>query len=81
MSIENNIKKEIITHYKGVHVEFVQISDDYLMMKVYTQMHKYPFIAKRILDKYKEIRAVHFTGALEDFYTRETLRWVGYKMK
>ena len=81
MSIENNIKKEIITHYKGVRLEFVQISDDYLMMKVHTQMHKYPFIAKRILDKYKEIRAVHFTGALEDFYTRETLRWVGYKMK
>ena len=81
MSIENNIKKEIITLYKGVHVGFVQISDDYLMIKVYFQMHKYPFIAKRILDKYKEIRAVHFTGALEDFYTRETLRWVGYKMK
>ena len=78
----NNIKKEIITHYKGVSVELMRISGNYLMMKVYAPMYKYPFMAKRILDKYKEIRTVHFTGAwLESVYTRETLRRVGYKMK
>jgi len=42
----------------------------------------HPFIALRILNKYPKIYAVHFTGGwIEGYYSRETLKLGGYKVK
>ena len=39
----------------------------------------YPFIAKRILDKFSEVRWVYFTGGFQTYvYSRETLKYGGY---
>ena len=39
---------------------------------------KYPYVAKRILQKYPELTHVHFTGEYMIYvYTRNTLKWIG----
>lgn len=73
---------DIQSHYKDTVVEDSQLSGEYLIMKVNTRTAKCPYIAKRVLDRNKDIHTVHFTGGwLEGVYTRETLKWAGYKMK
>lgn len=75
--IENLIKK----HYKNAIVEKVNLfGTDYITIKGSFGKQE-AYVALRILRKYPEIRAVHFTGGwLEGFYSRETLRWGGYKI-
>lgn len=76
------IVNDIQSHYKDTVVEKSDLSGDYLTLQVTTRNAKCPYIAKRILDRNKGIRVVHFTGGwIEGVYTRETLRWAGYKMK
>ena len=77
--IENLIKK----HYKRAIVDKVSIfglDSDYVIIRGSFGKQE-AYVALRILRKYPQIRAVHFTGAwLEGFYSRETLRWGGYKI-
>ena len=69
-------------HYKTVRIEKAALEGDYLILKGVLFNHKEPFVALRILNKYPTIRVVHFTGAwMEGVYTRETLKWGGYKVK
>ena len=69
-------------HYKTVRIEKAALEGDYLILKGVLFNHKEPFVALRILNKHSTIRVVHFTGAwMEGVYTRETLRWCGYKVK
>ena len=78
------ICKLIEKHYKGTYVPQggIDISGCYLTLKVNGMKSKnMAFCAKRILTKYPQIRYVHFTGGwTEHVYTRETLRWLGYKI-
>lgn len=77
----------IIEGYKGCVVPFggIDISDagDYLMLKVPNMQEKnMPLAAKKILNRFREIRMVQFTGGWTEYvYSRETLKWAGYKMK
>ena len=73
---------DIQGHYKDTVVCKSQMSGNCLIMEVTTRRTNYPFIAKRILDRNRDIRMVMFTGGwIEGAYTRETLRSAGYKMK
>ena len=75
------IKKLIEKNYKRAIVENVSLfGEDYVVIKGCFGKQE-AFVALRILRKYPKIRAVHFTGGwLEGFYSRETLRWGGYKI-
>lgn len=78
------IKNLIEKNYKSVKVKFLELSDSDSYLTIHTDFAPYPtpYIAVRILNKYPEIRMVHFTGGwTEIVYTRETLKWGGYKVK
>ena len=84
MKTIDKIASLIEKNYKGVYitpVEGISLEGDYLVIKAYgLRSNKMPFVALRILRKFPEIRMVHFTGGwTESVYTRETLRWAGYK--
>ena len=70
-------------NYKRTKFIYAYLKGDYLtLMAENCAWHRYPWIAKRILDNYHDVRVVHFTGGwTEGVYTRETLKWAGYKMK
>lgn len=43
---------------------------------------KYEYVAKRLLDNFPEVSWVFFEGGFQTYvYSRETLKWAGYKMK
>ena len=75
------IKNLIEKNYKRAIVEKVSLfGTDYIVIKGSFGKQE-AYVALRILRKYPKIRAVHFTGGwLEGFYSRETLRWGGYKI-
>ena len=75
------IKNLIEKNYKRAIVENVSLfGEDYVVIKGCFG-GKEASVALRILRKDPKIRAVHFTGGwLEGFYSRETLRWGGYKI-
>ena len=81
--MEKEIKALIEKNYKRTTVAKIGLYDDYLKMVCFVgRACIYPFIALRILNKYPNIRVVHFTGDwVEGVYTRETLKWAGYKVK
>lgn len=81
--MEKEIKALIEGNYKRTKVESIGLYDDYLKMVCHAGRSRiHPFIALRILNKYPSIRVVHFTGGwVEAVYTRETLKWGGYKVK
>ena len=77
-----DIKNLIERNYKDTSVKRLSIYGDLVLTECETNSNKYPFIALRILNKYPNIRAIHFTGGwLEHYYTRETLKWGNYKVK
>ena len=78
------IKNLIEKYYKSVKVRNIELSDSGSYLTILTDFapHPMPYIAVRILNKYPEIRMVHFTGGwTEIVFSRETLRWGGYKVK
>lgn len=76
------IINDIQSHYKDTVISKSDLSGDCLTLEMSTRFAKYPYIAKRILDKNKSVRIVIFTGGwVEGAYTRESLRMAGYKMK
>lgn len=81
--MKDAIVKLIESNYKKSRVWKIDLSGDYLTLNCTTNRGGlHPYIALRILNKYPEIRTVHFTGGwVEGVYTRETLRWSGYKVK
>ena len=84
MTMEQEIKNLIEKNYKNVRVKRIELSDSNSCLTILTDFapHCTPYIAVRILNKYPEIRMVHFTGGwTEIVYTRETLRWGGYNVK
>lgn len=83
LEIVNNVLGILRKHYKRTKVTYAFLKGDYLTMMIENcAWHRYPWIAKRILDNFPQVRVVHFTGNwTEAVYTRETLKWAGYKMK
>ena len=86
MKKTDEIKNLIESNYKNTKVHAISLSDmdmDYLLLKCTTGRNGiHPFIAQRILNTYPDIRVVHFTGGwMEAVYTRETLKYCGYKIK
>ena len=81
--MKDEIVKLIESNYKKSRVWEIDLSDDYLTLDVtFNRAGTHPLAALRILNKYPEIRTVHFTGGwVEGVYTRETLRWSGFKVK
>ena len=88
--MEQEIKKLIEKHYKTAHVFRVVVEksaifkvDDYVYLECSAgRQENYPRIALRILNRYPSVRGVQFTGGwVEAVYTRETLKWAGYKVK
>ena len=86
--MEQEITSLIENNYKHTTVESVTVAksnfsnDDCVILRCNTQTYRCPLIALRILNKYPSVRLVQFTGGwIEAVYTRETLRWTGYKVK
>lgn len=78
------IKSLIEKNYKNVIVKRIELSDSNSYLTILTDFapHHTPYITTRILNKYPEIRVVHFTGGWTEIaYTRNTLRWGGYNVK
>ena len=82
LSVRDRIVNDIQKHYKKLSASYAYLSGDYLTLMVPgLPGFKMPLVAKRILSKSGEVRVVHFTGGwTESVYTRETLRWAGYKI-
>lgn len=86
--MEQEIKALIKKHYKSAIVYQVVLeksvlntNDDVVYIKCVAGRN-YANIALRILNKYPSVRMVQFTGGwIEAVYTRETLKWAGYKVK
>ena len=71
--IENNYKAEVSS---------AVLQGDYIIINCATAEKNFPFIALRLLNYFPQLRMVHFTGGwVEGVYTRETLRYAGYKVK
>lgn len=83
LKTRDKIVETLRKHYKRTNITYACVSGDYLTMIVENcASYRYPWIAKRVLDTYPEIRVVHFTGNwIEGVYTRNTLEYCGYKMK
>lgn len=81
--MKDKIVKLIESNYKRSRVHSIDLMGDYLTLDAtFDRAGTHPFVALRILNKYPDIRTVHFTGGwVEGVYTRETLRWSGYKVK
>ena len=77
------IVKLIESNYKKSRVHAIDLSGEYLTLDAsFNRNGNHPLVALRILNKYPDIDTVHFTGGwVEGVYTRETLRWCGYKVK
>ena len=83
IEIRDAILELLRKHYKRTNFRFAYLSGDcFYLVAENCAWHRYPWIAKRILDAFPEVRMVQFTGGwTESVYTRETLKWCGYKMK
>lgn len=86
--MEQAIKELIEKNYKfttveGVCVEGSELHDgeQCVILRCITTSYRCPLIAQRILNTYPRVRLVHFTGGwIEAVYTRETLKWAGYRI-
>lgn len=79
----DEIVKLIESKYKRSKVYAIDLNGDYLTLDcTFSRSGMHPYVALCILNTYPEIRVVHFTGGyIEGVYTRETLKWGGYKVK
>ena len=74
--------KALIEKYKDTTVDWVSVQGDYVIISCSTKEHKLPYIALKILNKFPKVKSVHFTGGwVEHYYSRETLKWGGFKVK
>ena len=87
MELTKNIICNILEkNYKGVYVPYggIELSKggDYLLLKVQGMKERnMPWAAKRILNRFPEIKMIHFTGGWTEYvYTRNTLKWMGIKI-
>lgn len=83
----DEIAKLIESNYKRSRVHAIDLSGnnlDYLTLDcMFSRSGMHPLVALRVLNKYPDIRVVHFTtgGWIEGVYTRNTLKYGGYKVK
>lgn len=76
-NLEKEVKELIEKNYKRARVRSVGIEDECVYLIV--DGVNYAFVAKRILDNYRDIKWVYFEGGfVTSVYSRETLRWAGY---
>ena len=83
--MEKKIKEIIEKNYKGVTVEYVHAgiySSDYITLVAIGMKHRnMPYAAKRLREAFPQVKWVHFTGGWTEYvYSRETLRWAGFKI-
>ena len=80
IEIQQEIFALIKKHYKSSECHYVSLTDtmDYaIICDTRLCVRNYPFIAKRILNNYPQIRVVMFIGGFQDYvYTRNTLKWL-----
>ena len=83
MNKVDEIVNVIERSYKGSRVHTIDLNGDYLTLDcTFSRNGIHPYVALRILNKYPDIRVVHFTGGwAEGVYTRNTLSYCGYKVK
>lgn len=83
MKTTDEIVKMIQSKYKGSRVYTLYLDEDYLTLDcAFSRSGMHPYVALRILNTYPNIRVVHFTGGyVEGVYTRNTLKYAGYKVK
>lgn len=82
--MENRIKEIIEKNYKGtkcISIYCGNYTSEYATLKVEGMKHRnMPHAAKRILTEFPNLKWVRFTGGWLDYiYSRETLKWAGYK--
>lgn len=77
--MKEKIFKILTSSYKNSNPAYISVSDDYVTILDKGIAFRFlPYAAKRILDKFPQIRMVHFTGGwTEHVYTRNTLKWLG----
>lgn len=83
--MEKKIKEIIEKNYKGVTVGYVHAgiySSDYITLVAIGMKHRnMPYAAKRLLEAFPQVKWVHFTGGWQEYvYSRETLKWAGFKL-
>lgn len=78
--MKKEIKKFIEECYKTIVVNDIALEGDYLYLKCEVYRKGTPEkVAKNIFSTFGDIRVVHFIGdEVEQFFTRETLSWLGY---
>ena len=75
------IKKvtELITsHYKSAVITGINIEDGIVYLHCTCKRDAEPYIAKRIIDTYPEMRRVEFVDFITRVYSKATLHWMGY---
>lgn len=78
--MEKKIKDLLKKHYKNIRIGNVEVCPESVYLTV--NGAKYEYVAKRILDTFFHINWVFFEGGFDTWaFSRNTLKWAGYKMK
>lgn len=78
--MEKQITNLLKKHYKNISIGSVEVCPESVYLTISGANYKY--VAKRILDNYPKINWVFFEGGWDTHaYSRETLKWAGFKMK
>ena len=74
------LRSFVESNYKSARV-YRAVTDDNTVVLV-MEGPRYDFVAKKILDNYPNVKWVRFEGGfITSVYSRETLKWHGFKMK
>lgn len=78
--MEREIKYFIEETYKTIVLKEILLIGDYLYLNCEVYKKGTPEkVAKNIFSTFGDIKVVHFIGnEVEQFFTRETLSWLGY---
>ena len=80
IELQQEIHELVRKNYKTSDCKYVSLTDakDYaVILDSGLSIRNYPYVAKRILNAYPEIRTVMFIGGWQDYvYTRNTLKWL-----
>lgn len=79
--MEYEVIKLLKRKYKRFSIKKIRTSPDAIHLINFDGV-KYEYVAKRLLDNFPEVSWVFFEGGFQTYvYSRETLKWAGYKMK
>ena len=79
--MEKKLTELITKHYKTATVYSINLEDGVVYIYASVIGKTKPFIARRILNAYPEIRRVEFVGFTKHIFSRDTLSWLGYNTK